>query len=134
MPIIQSVLTSCGYGPAPPPAATITVDVRELLHDPHIDPTMRSRAGADTLVRDRVMSTPGVARLIANLADTVLDLLEDAGDPNLIRVDVAIGCVGGRHRSVVLIDMLAHILTTAGIGVEVEHRDAHRPVLDRSTS
>lgn len=133
MPFIKTVISSFGYGHRQtPPRATITIDTRVLLRDPHIDPGLRELTGADDQVRRRVLSTPGAARLIAHLTDTVLTLLEDAGDPTGNRVDVAIGCTGGRHRSVVLADALAYMLSSAGAGVEVLHLDVHRPVLART--
>jgi UPF0042 nucleotide-binding protein len=126
---IQTDLTSFGYGHRQPPAATIVVDTRELLLDPHIEPDLRVLTGTNSRVRERVMATPGAVRLVANLADTVIALLQDAGDPNFVRVDVAIGCVGGRHRSVVLVDALAYLLEQRGVGVQVTHLDVERPVL-----
>lgn len=45
------------------------------------------------------------------------------------RVDVAIGCAGGRHRSVALADLLAVELAGLGHRAVVEHRDIGRPVL-----
>lgn len=124
---IQCVVTSFGYDHrTTPPAAAITFDARVLLRDPSIDPGMRELTGADERVRLHVMRTPGTTRL---LADTVLALLDAAGDPADFRVDVAIGCVGGRHRSVILADALACLLGKMGIGVEVVHLDVHRALL-----
>jgi RNase adapter protein RapZ len=46
-------------------------------------------------------------------------------------VDVAVGCVGGRHRSVAIAEAVGALLAAAGHGVVVEHRDVHRALLAR---
>jgi UPF0042 nucleotide-binding protein len=85
--------------------------------------------GRDPVVNYHVMRTPGAYALVLNTVALVGELLSDAGDPNFMRVDVAVGCVGGRHRSVVLAELIASGLKAHGIGVEVEHRDIEKPVL-----
>lgn len=130
--MIRSVVTSFGYGHAPPPDATLVLDTRVLLRDPHVDPTLRQMTGLDAAVRERVMATPGAESLVTNTVDTVLALLAEAGNPRGVRVDVAVGCVGGRHRSVALAAEVAARLRAAGVGVDVVHRDVDLPVLMRA--
>lgn len=127
--LIGTVITSFGYRHGDAPAATITLDVRTLLHDPHVDREMRVLTGTDARVRRHVLDTPGAVGLVAATASLVAQLLEDVGDPNGIRVDVAIGCAGGRHRSVALADVLAAQLRGLGHRSTVEHRDIDMPVL-----
>lgn len=100
-----------------------------MLRDPHIDPGLRQLTGRDRRVRDHVFGTPGAAGLIESSVTAVARLLAEAGDPLGIRVDVAIGCAGGRHRSVALADLIGVGLTALGHRVVVSHRDVGRPVL-----
>lgn len=122
-------VTSFGYGHAEPPSASITLDVRSLLRNPHHDPAMRYLTGRDAAVRQHVMDTPGAADLVSNTVILARNLLRDAGNPTGLRVDVAVGCVGGRHRSVALAEEISLSLELDGIGTEIEHRDIDKPVL-----
>ncbi len=121
------LITSFGYGHAPPPAAHLVVDVRNLFRDPHTDPTMRELNGLDQVVIHRVLFQPGATRFAYDLADAVsgLSIVHDT-------VRLAIGCVGGRHRSVVLANAVAERLETHGYTAgTVLHRDIDKPVLQR---
>ena len=118
---------SFGYGHDTPPQADVTVDARRLLHDPHIDPTMRALTGLDEPVRRHVLGTPGATAWVEHEAAAVRALLTHVGRP----VTVAFGCMGGRHRSVAMASECARILTTAGFKVQVEHRDVTKPVIRR---
>jgi RNase adaptor protein for sRNA GlmZ degradation len=130
--LIQANLTSFGYGHGPAPDATIVVDTRDILHDPHTDSTMRDLTGQNREVQNHVLDTPGAAHLVSNLSELVMDLLFEAGESRGVRVDVAIGCVGGRHRAPVLIEHLSRQLERGGIVTDVTHRDIDKPVLNRA--
>jgi UPF0042 nucleotide-binding protein len=120
-------LISFGYRHAPPPEADITLDTRRLLRDPHVDPALRELTGLDEPVRTHVMNTPGALCLIVNTAATVRQLFEDLAVPH--QVVVAVGCAGGRHRSVALTEQIAALLDGGPASVAVHHRDVDRPVL-----
>jgi RNase adaptor protein for sRNA GlmZ degradation len=124
---IQVVITSFGYGHGPAPDADLTLDTRRHLRDPHHNPVMRYLTGFDPAVRQHVLTTPGAGNVIANTVMFVRDLLADTADA--MRVDLAVGCVGGRHRSVALAEEIAAQLRAHGVGVEVEHRDVAKPVI-----
>jgi UPF0042 nucleotide-binding protein len=125
-------VTSFGYGhrdadgkPVPPPAADVTIDVRAHFRDPHVDPGLRYLTGADGPVIEAVMTTPGVPALIdATVAQ--VEAFRDAPAP--CPVTVAVGCAGGRHRSVVIAAFIAALLPGK---VGLVHRDIHRPVITR---
>lgn len=127
--LIAAVITSFGYRHAEPPPAQITIDVRTLLRDPYVDPRMRALTGRDRAVRDHVQATPGATRLVVATAQLVAGLLDDVADAKGVRVDVAIGCAGGRHRSVALADLIAVELGSLGHRTSVTHRDIRLPVL-----
>lgn len=120
-------VVSFGYGHGIPPAAHLTVDVRELFRDPHLDPAMRELTGRDRVVIDRVLSQPGAARFVRDLAATVSGLSIVAAG-----VSLTVGCVGGRHRSVVIVEAVAARLVSHGYRqAVVVHRDIDKPVLRR---
>jgi RNase adaptor protein for sRNA GlmZ degradation len=122
-------IVSFGYGHGPAPENThLTVDVRHHFRDPHINPALRGLTAHDTAVIDTVLATPGVAHTIRSVTDTVHGFL--AG-PTPGPVRVAVGCVGGRHRSAVIADQVADRLRRGGVDVTVTHRDLARPVLAR---
>jgi UPF0042 nucleotide-binding protein len=126
---IQVAITSFGYGHAPAPQADITIDARRHLRNPHADPAMRELTGLDSAVRQHVLTTPGARRLIATTAAMTQGLLDDTADARQRLVTIATGCVGGRHRSVALAEEIAVELRSQGVGVEVQHRDVGKPVI-----
>jgi UPF0042 nucleotide-binding protein len=106
----------------------IVLDVRQEWRDPHHDPAMRELTGRDAVIRERVLIQPGAVVFLRQLASAVAALVAAAGDRP---VRVAIGCAGGRHRSVVAVDELARLLAQRGIRGEVEHLHIGRPVVRR---
>lgn len=111
------------------PPADITVDVRDWFRDPHIDPKLRNLTGLDPAVIQKVMDTRGVQTFVSGLCRVADDLLTLQVRP----VTVAVGCVGGRHRSVAIVDLLADRARERGWSVEVEHLHVHLPVVTRDT-
>lgn len=129
MPKVQ--LRSFGYlhgDPAIP--AHITIDARKLLYDPHTDAMLRELTGMDEIIRDKVIACSGAAGLITNMTRLIQSfVLQHDVHGILVRVDI--GCSGGRHRSVVLVQEIAEQLTAAGINTQIMHRDVRRPVVYR---
>ncbi|WP_431910117.1 RapZ C-terminal domain-containing protein [Amycolatopsis thermoflava] len=119
-------IRSFGYLHSPPPPATITVDLRECLRDPHVDPALRELTGHETPVRYAVFNTRGATGLIAHLTMLVSGLLEVS-----IPVSLSVGCGGGKHRAVVVAEEVAARLRLAGWPVQLHHRDVHLPVVHR---
>jgi RNase adapter protein RapZ len=124
-------VTSFGYLHGPAPYADITIDVRTHLRDPDIDPCVRELTGRDAVVRARVLAIPGARGLIDGVTTAIRALLATPGGPGRQPVRVAIGCAGGRHRSVVIADDIAARLALAGWETTTTHLDIHRPVLTR---
>jgi RNase adaptor protein for sRNA GlmZ degradation len=121
-------IVSFGYGHGPAPEADATFDVRRHFKDPHTDPALRCMTAEDAKVMQAVMATPGVPRLVHAIADAVLAYRCAPGQG---LTTVAIGCVGGRHRSAGIAIEAARLLRRAGVVVELAHRDIDRPVIDR---
>ena len=120
---------SFGYLHNPPPPATITIDLRECLRDPHVDPALRELTGHEAPVRYAVLGTRGATGLIAHLTMLVTGLLELN-----IPVSLAAGCQGGKHRAVVISEEVGARLRLAGFPVELHHRDVYRPVVHRPST
>ena len=121
-------ITSFGYGHGPAPEAHIVLDLRTHFRDPHVDPALRGLTARDQRVRRAVHDTPGVLELVDATAAAVRAYL--AG-PSAGPVTVAVGCVGGRHRSGVVADTLRIVLDDHDIPAAVQHRDIDRPVIRR---
>ncbi|MEU9687154.1 RapZ C-terminal domain-containing protein [Amycolatopsis japonica] len=126
-------VASFGYGHDDTPAADITIDVRQRFRDPHTSPALQALTGKHPDVYLKVAAYPGVRELVTHTYRMVLTLAGLGPAP----VTVAFGCVGGRHRSVVLADMLyrrAHGTRLPGgviLRTSVRHCHIDLPVLAR---
>jgi UPF0042 nucleotide-binding protein len=122
---LEVSLVSFGYKFGLPLDADIVLDVRFLPNPFWVD-QLRERDGRDEEVREYVMSQEDSAEFL----DRVQSLLHFLRD-KLFRegrryFTLAMGCTGGQHRSVVLVNELARRLENSGWSVNVRHRDAHR--------
>ncbi|MEQ4725046.1 RNase adapter RapZ [Nonomuraea sp. B19D2] len=122
-------ITSFGYGHAAPPEADIVVDARRRFRNPHADPAMRELTGLQESVRSHVLATPGVAAVVRHTAQLAAELTNATAAGGL--VTIAVGCVGGRHRSVAIAQAIAAELADVGLPVALVHRDVDRPVIQR---
>lgn len=128
--LIRVVITSFGYLHAEPPQADITLDVRSIARDPHISPQMRQLTGLDPDVIRSVISHPDAVDMVTHLYRLVLAYERSKRSSDQL-VWVAIGCAGGRHRSVVIANRVAQRLNTVLVGTDVVHRDLCKPVVTR---
>jgi RNase adaptor protein for sRNA GlmZ degradation len=119
----NALITSFGYLHGPAPDAEITIDVRTHLRDPHSDPRVRELTGHDPLVWTQVLATPGALGLIEGLTTATQALLQGATATGCPLVRVALGCAGGRHRSVVLAEAITERLALAGWAATALHLD-----------
>ena len=108
---------------APPQEADLVLDVRPLPN-PHYDPALRPRTGLDPEVRRYVFSEAAEPYYRALLAVAGL-AAEGARAEGRAFYTVAVGCTGGRHRSVAVAERLAEELS-GRFAVEVVHRDVER--------
>jgi UPF0042 nucleotide-binding protein len=127
----SALITSFGYLHGPAPDAEITIDVRTHLRDPHIDPGLRELTGRDAAVRARVLGTPGARGLIEGVASATRALLQSATTTGHPLVRVAIGCAGGRHRSVALAEAITEGLVLAGWDATAMHLDIDQALVTR---
>jgi UPF0042 nucleotide-binding protein len=119
---------SFGYGFGPAPRAHLVVDVRDHFRDPHVSPELRELTATDERVVRAVLATPGVPALVRSIALAARAFLDG---PSPGPVLVAVGCVGGRHRSAVIASEVGRLLDGRSIRAAVAHRDMGRPVIER---
>jgi UPF0042 nucleotide-binding protein len=100
-------------------------DVR-FLDNPHFEPDLRPQTGRDPAVREYLEARPEYGELIDRLADLLLWLLPRYRREHRSYLTVAIGCTGGRHRSVAVAEALKARLAAEGWSVRLSHRDADR--------
>jgi UPF0042 nucleotide-binding protein len=115
-------LVTFGYKSGIPMDSDLVIDVR-FLTNPFYDPVMRTMTGADQPVIDYVLDSPitkSFTRRFLNLLKFLIPHYIKEGKTNL---NVAIGCTGGQHRSVVLGDYIGQKLKKLGYNVLVRHRD-----------
>lgn len=118
-------LLSFGFRYGSPPAAELLLDVR-FLPNPYFEPALKDRSGQDAEVAEYVLKNEraeGFLERVGGLFDFLLPLYEQEGKAYLT---IAIGCTGGRHRSVAIIEAVAAELRAAGREVNVSHRDVER--------
>lgn len=127
-PTADVVIVSFGYRHGAQPEATITLDLRHAYRDPHVDPNLRNLTAYDWPVRRAVLRTPGIRPL---MAATVAQVRAYRRGPSAGQIVIAVGCVGGRHRSATVAHYLARRLTRRGLTVLLQHRDITKPVINR---
>ncbi|NUV64297.1 ATPase [Streptomyces sp. CAI-85] len=126
---VDLALVSFGYLHGPAPEAELVVDMRRHFRDPHVSPELRELTATDERVTRAVLDTDGVRELAAAILAAIA-AYRSGPSGGVIRV--AVGCAGGRHRSAAMVNHLAHhVRTHSVLAVAVDHRDMHRPVVDR---
>jgi len=109
------------------PDADLVFDVR-FLPNPNYVPRLKTKTGRDAAIRRFLDSYPQTREFVKRLMDLLLYLL-----PNYVRegksyLTIALGCTGGRHRSVALAEQIANALAREGYRTKVLHRDMARAV------
>ncbi|MDI6874604.1 RNase adapter RapZ [Candidatus Solincola sp.] len=122
---LEMSLVSFGYKYGLPLDADMVFDLRFLPNPFWVD-DLREREGTDGRVRDFVLGQPESEEFLSRLQSLILYLKDRFVREGRRYVTLAMGCTGGRHRSVVLVEELARRLREAGIKVEVRHRDMDR--------
>jgi RNase adapter protein RapZ len=124
-PALRATVLSFGFKYGLPLDADLVADVR-FLPNPHWIPELRPHSGQDPDVRDYVLTQEGAARFL----DVYTELLRLVGAgyqrEGKRYLTLAIGCTGGRHRSVAMAEELAKRLVGDGVQTTVVHRDLGR--------
>lgn len=119
---------SFGFRNGLPPEADLVFDVR-CLPNPFYIPELREHSGDEPCVRDYVMQFPQTRQLLGKLEDLLelsVPLYIQEGKSQLV---IAVGCTGGRHRSVATAVRLGGFLRDKGYKVAITHRDKEKTVL-----
>ena len=119
-------ILSFGFKYGLPPDADLVADMR-FLPNPFWSEDLRALTGEDEAVRDYVLEQPGAKEFIDAYAAALHPVLQGYQRENKRNSVVAVGCTGGKHRSVVVARELAQRLASEpGVAVRVKHRDLGR--------
>jgi RNase adapter protein RapZ len=120
---LSVTISSFGFKRGLPTDADLVLDVR-FLENPHFVPTLRPLSGLDARVSRYVMRAPEAGRFLMLTTRLLRFLLPQYIAEGKAYLTVAIGCTGGRHRSVAISEALGRALSgTRGVQLRVRHRD-----------
>jgi RNase adapter protein RapZ len=122
---LQVAVESFGFKYGLPLDADIVMDVR-FLPNPHWEEGLRSLTGHDPAVRDFVLERAEAATFVDDFEAMLFALVPAYEAEGKSYLTVAMGCTGGRHRSVAVAEELARRLRARGIAVATSHRDIAR--------
>jgi len=123
---IQVTVLSFGFKYGLPADADLVADMR-FLPNPFWNPELRSKTGRDPEVSEYVLSQTGAAEFIDAYGKALSPVLAGYQRENKRHATIAVGCTGGKHRSVAVAEELATLLRGfPGVAVSVKHRDLGR--------
>jgi UPF0042 nucleotide-binding protein len=126
LPRMRLLVTSFGFRNGLPREADLVMDVR-FLRNPHYVDDLRPLSGRDAAVDDYVTADPAFAGFFDTWCAMLLPLLPCYVAEGKSYLTIAIGCTGGRHRSVAVSERLAaRLRDEANHVIEVRHRDIDR--------
>lgn len=122
-PLVVTVL-SFGFKHGVPPEADLLLDVR-FLPNPHFVPELRPLTGRDQAVRDYIDNAEATRLFLDKTTDLLRFLIPRYAGEGKSYLTVAIGCTGGRHRSIAVAESLRRRLAEQeGVRLRLKHRDA----------
>jgi len=124
-PGLRVTVMSFGFKYGLPMDADHVADVR-FLPNPFWVPELRPRTGMDAAVRDYVLGQESAEPFLKTYSAALLPLLPGYVRENKRYVTVAVGCTGGKHRSVAMAEALAGLLRGPGVHASAVHRDLGR--------
>jgi RNase adapter protein RapZ len=124
-PVVRATVMSFGFKYGIPVDADMVVDMR-FLPNPHWVPELRPQSGLDGAVSAYVLGQPAATDFLARL-----EALLETAYPGFLRegknyLTLAIGCTGGKHRSVAMAEELVARMGRRGVEASVVHRDLGR--------
>ena len=122
---MQTTLLSFGYKNGLPLDADLVFDCR-FLPNPYWVDELRPLTGLDAPVRDYVLRQPAAGEFLDNIETMLAQLLPAYVQEGRSYLTIALGCTGGRHRSVAIADEVATRLRSDGHRVGVIHRDVDK--------
>jgi len=125
-PGVSVTLMSFGFKYGLPADADAVADVR-FIPNPFWNPDLRPRTGLDPVVSDYVLGQEGAREFLNAYALALSPVLAGYQRENKRHATIAVGCTGGKHRSVAVVEELAAVLREfPGVAVSVKHRDLGR--------
>jgi UPF0042 nucleotide-binding protein len=118
-------VVSFGFRYGIPSHADLVLDVR-FLPNPYFVPALRPHNGTEPEVRDFVLGQPDAQVFLEKLTDFGAFLLPRYRAEGKSYLTIAIGCTGGKHRSVAIAGELARRLESSGQAVRLWHRDVEK--------
>ena len=118
-------ILSFGFKHGIPADADLVFDVR-FLKNPYYVPELKNLTGQEQEVRDYVLSSPMAPAFLDKLEELLLFLIPGYIEEGKNQLVVAVGCTGGKHRSVTVAYELGKRLKKAEYGIKTDHRDIYR--------
>jgi UPF0042 nucleotide-binding protein len=122
---MRTSILSFGFKHGVPLDVDLMFDCR-FLPNPYWEESLRSHSGLEPEVRKFVLDRPETSEFLHKLDDLLTTLIPAYVREGKSYLTVAMGCTGGRHRSVVLAEELARRLDDHGMATTVFHRDVDR--------
>lgn len=128
---LMVTILSFGFKYGIPADSDLVFDVR-FLPNPYYVPELKHLTGKDREVQDFVMKYDVSKQFIEKLVDLVQFLIPNYIEEGKTQLVIAVGCTGGKHRSVTLAEELYHRLDSSGeYGLRIEHRDIDKDAARR---
>ena len=118
-------LVSFGFKYGLPVDADLVFDLR-FLPNPHFVPELRPQTGRDAPVADYVLGAEPTVALLEHVRPLLLHTLPRYQAEGKASLTIALGCTGGRHRSVAIAEHLGRWLREESFDANVSHRDVER--------
>jgi UPF0042 nucleotide-binding protein len=122
---LRVTVLSFGFKYGLPADADLVVDMR-FLPNPHWVPTLRPLSGRDPAVSEYVLTQPGAESFLERYADLVREVTDGYRREGKSYLTIAVGCTGGKHRSIASAERLAALLAARGLTTHTVHRDLGR--------
>ena len=120
---LTATLLSFGYKHGVPPESDLLFDVR-FLPNPYFVPDLKGLNGLDPGVRDYVCAADTAAPFLDKTVDLIEFLIPRYLHEGKSYLTIGVGCTGGRHRSVVIVEQLkSRLAAVSGVRWRVRHRD-----------
>jgi RNase adapter protein RapZ len=115
-------LMSFGFKYGLPGEADVVMDVR-FIPNPHFVETLRPQTGQDPEVAEYVVGNEKAQEFLSKFTDLLTFLVPHYRNEGKSYLTIAVGCTGGKHRSVAIVEEIARSFRSQGIAVAIEHRD-----------
>jgi RNase adapter protein RapZ len=124
-PVVRATVVSFGFKYGIPVDADMVVDTR-FLPNPHWEPELRPMNGLDAEVRDYVLGQPAAAEFLDRLEALLETIYVGFLAERKHYLNLAVGCTGGKHRSVAMAEAVGERMSKRGVETLVVHRDLGR--------